>query len=331
VILAIHGCVTRRVIRDHHKNTTPPQSFLQAIISSILTAINMSPIYPIPPVGLGSFRLKGEAVKQVVRDAIRIGYRHIDTAAIYRNEKDIGAVLQETYNNPSNTLTRSDFWITSKLSPYDMKNPRGSLLQSLRSLQTDYLDLYLIHWPAVARKTASSLEHKALRLEAWRVLNEAKSEGLLRHVGVSNFTPQHIQELVDETEYEIQGAFVQMEIHPWYWRDALEIQTRFAEEGVRMVGYALLAEGRLVGENCPEVLDKISERLGLSKVQVVLAWALSKKWGVLVRSGNVDHLRENLEVASLVDVLTSKDIAVIDGISSRGAEEKLCWDPRHVK
>jgi diketogulonate reductase-like aldo/keto reductase len=267
----------------------------------------------------------------VLRDAIRIGYRHVDTAAIYRNEQAIGVILQETYANPSNTLTRSDFWLTSKLSPYDMKKPREALLQSLRSLQADYLDLYLIHWPAVARKAASSPEHKRLRLEAWKVLNEAKREGLLRRVGVSNFTPSHIQELVDETEYGIQGAFVQMEIHPWYWRDALEIQTRFGEMGVRMVGYALLAEGRLVGENCPEVLEEISERRCLSKVQVVLAWALARNWGVLVRSENVDHLRQNLGALSLVDVLTSEDLAVINAISSPVVEEKLCWDPRHVR
>jgi diketogulonate reductase-like aldo/keto reductase len=291
----------------------------------------MPPIHPIPPIGLGTFRLQGEAVQQVLRDAIRIGYRHVDTAAIYRNEQAIGVILQETYANPSNTLTRSDFWLTSKLSPYDMKKPREALLQSLRSLQADYLDLYLIHWPAVARKAASSPEHKRLRLEAWKVLNEAKREGLLRRVGVSNFTPSHIQELVDETEYGIQGAFVQMEIHPWYWRDALEIQTRFGEMGVRMVGYALLAEGRLVGENCPEVLEEISERRCLSKVQVVLAWALARNWGVLVRSENVDHLRQNLGALSLVDVLTSEDLAVINAISSPVVEEKLCWDPRHVR
>ena len=285
----------------------------------------------IPPVGLGTFRLKDETVQQVVRDAIRVGYRHIDTAAIYQNERDIGVVLQETYNNPSNLLTRSDFWITSKLSPYDMKKPREALLQTLRFLQTDYLDLYLIHWPAIARKAASSAEHKRLRLEAWRVLNEAKHEGLLRHIGVSNFTPQHIQELMDETEYGIQDAFVQMEIHPWYWRDALEIQNRFGEKGVGIVGYALLAEGKLMGETCPKVLYKIAEKRCLSKVQVILAWTLSKNWGVLVRSENVDHLRQNLEAPSLVDVLTSEDLAVIDAISSPEEEKKMCWDPRHVK
>jgi diketogulonate reductase-like aldo/keto reductase len=285
----------------------------------------------IPPVGLGTFRLKGETVQQVVRDAIRCGYRHIDTAAIYQNERDIGVVLRETYNNPSNLLTRSDFWITSKLSPYDLKKPREALLQTLQSLQTDYLDLYLIHWPAIARKAASSAEHKRLRLEAWRILSEAKHEGLLRHIGLSNFTPQHIQELVDETEFGIQDAFVQMEIHPWYWRDALGIQNRFGGKGVGIVGYALLAEGKLMGENCPKVLDKIAEKRYLSKVQVILAWALSKNWGVLVRSENVDHLRQNLEAPSLVDVLTSEDLALIDVISSPEGEKKMCWDPRHVK
>jgi diketogulonate reductase-like aldo/keto reductase len=284
-----------------------------------------------PPIGLGTFRLKGDAVKQMLRDAIRTGYRHIDTAAIYRNEEAIGDVLQQIYTNPQTTLSRSEFWITSKLSPYDMKRPREALLQSLRFLQTEYLDLYLIHWPAVARKGANSPEHKRLRLEAWKVLNEAKREGLLRHVGVSNFTPQHIQELIDETGHGIRGAFVQMEIHPWYWRDALEIQTRFRAYGITMVGYALLAEGRLVGESYPKVLDDISERHGLSKVQVVLAWALSKNWAVLVKSENFDHLQENLGALSAVNILTSEDLAILDAISSAAEEEKLCWDPRHVK
>lgn len=299
--------------------------------STIMSSANKPPTQSMPSIGLGTFKLKGEAVQQVLRDAIRIGYRHIDTATIYRNEKDIGDVLQETYSDPSNTLTRSDFWITSKLSPYDMRKPRESLMQTLRSLQTEYLDLYLIHWPAVARKAASSPEHKRLRLEAWKVLNEAKREGLLRNIGVSNFTPQHIQELIDETEYGIQGVFVQMETHPWYWRDAFEIQNRFQEHEVRIVGYALLAEGRLVGENCPKFLDEVSKRRGLSVVQVVLAWALSKNWGVLVRSEREEHLRDNLEATRLVDVLTPEDIALIESISTSEKEEKLCWDPRFVK
>jgi diketogulonate reductase-like aldo/keto reductase len=288
------------------------------------------PIGLMPSVGLGTFRLESQAVRQAVQDAIRIGYRHIDTAAIYHNEKDIGLALQELYNEPSATLTREDLWLTSKLSPYDMKTPRAALLKTLSSLQVNYLDLYLIHWPAVARKAASSPVNKRLRIEAWNVLNEAKREGLVRHIGVSNFTPQHIQELIDETEYGIQGAFVQMEIHPWYWRDALEIQTRFAEQHFTMVAYALLAEGRLLGEDCPQILDDIAERLAISRVQLVLAWAMTRKWVVLVRSGDVSHLRQNLETPSLVGVLSPQDCAAIDAISAPGAEEKLCWDPRVV-
>lgn len=290
----------------------------------------MSSDYSIPRVGLGTFRLKGEAVKPVVRDAIRIGYRHIDTATIYHNEEEIGDVLRKTYTDPTNNLTRGDFWITSKLSPYDMKKPREALVQSLRLLQTDYLDLYLIHWPAVARISIASPQHKKLRLEAWKVLNEAKKAGLLRHIGVSNFTPQHIQELMDETEYGIEGAFVQMEIHPWYWTDALEIQTHFRAQGIKIVGYALLAEGRLMGNDCPKVLEELAKRRGVTKVHVVLAWALHKGWGVLVKSENENHLRQNLDVGPALAVLTSDELAVIEAIASAETEEKLCWDPRHI-
>lgn len=210
-----------------------------------------------------------------------------------------------------------------------MKKPREALLKSLSALQTDYLDLYLIHWPALARKPASSPENKRLRLEAWKVLNEAKQEGLVHHIGVSNFTVGHLAELRD-TEWGIKGAFVQMEVHPWYWRDAMEIQAVFAEENLRMVGYALLAEGKLLADNCPKVLAEIAERRSMTKVQVVLAWALRKNWGVLVKSENVDRLQQNLKTLSMEDDLISQDCAAIDAISIQG-EEKRCWDPRLVK
>ncbi|KAH8593486.1 NADP-dependent oxidoreductase domain-containing protein [Bisporella sp. PMI_857] len=285
----------------------------------------------IPPLGLGTFRLKDEAVKQAVRDAVKTGYRHIDTATIYKNEAAIGLALQEIYNDSSFKITRADLWLTSKLSPYDMRSPRASLLKSLSALQTPYLDLYLIHWPALSRKVASSPIHKQLRIQAWNVLNEAKAEGLVRNIGVSNFTQQHISELVEETEYGIDGACVQMEVHPWYWRDAMEIGKRFERQKLELVGYALLGEGRLLGESCPSVIREMAERLSITKVQLVLAWALKKGFDVLVRSVNSEHLRSNLQVLELVDVLTPEDCAALDLISHPESEEKLCWDPRVVK
>src|SRR5690349_3133449 len=120
----------------------------------------------IPPIGLGTFRLKGEAVRASIREAISLGYRHIDTAGIYHNEKDIGDVLQELYkitsDSSSSRMSRQDLWLTSKLSPYDMRTPRQALFKSLAALQTPYLDLYLIHWPALARKPATSPINKRL-------------------------------------------------------------------------------------------------------------------------------------------------------------------------
>lgn len=288
------------------------------------------PPQKIPLIGLGTYRLKGTAVQQPLRDAVRLGYRHIDTAAIYRNETEIGLTLQDLYSDPSIGVTRSDLWITSKLSPYDMKTPRASLLASLDALQVEYLDLYLIHWPGLARKSSSTPLNKKLRLEAWKILNQAKREGLVRHIGVSNFTPNHIQELIDATEYGIQDAFVQMEVHPWYWRDAMEIHDRFEKQNITMVGYALLAEGKLMAEEFPTTVDQIAERLGASRVQVILAWALSKKWGVLAKSENVEHLRLNLETLPLVGSLTAEDCSTIDNISSPDNEKKQCWDPRVV-
>lgn len=304
------------------------RSFLSILPTIISRTMAQLQLQSIPAVGLGTFRVKNDAVKQMVRDAIGLGYRHIDTAAIYRNETDIGSVLQELYAS-SGTLSRPDMWITSKLSPYDMKTPRAALLKSLSNLQTDYLDLYLIHWPAMARKPANSPVNKKLRLEAWNVLNEAKQEGLVRHIGMSNFTVDHLREL-SHTEWGIHGAFVQMEIHPWYWRDAAEIQKVFVEDGLQMMGYALLAEGKLLAENAPEVLGEIGERHNMTTVRVVLAWALKKNWTVLVKSQNVHHLQQNLDAPAYAATLTTEDCNLIDQISILG-EEKQCWDPRLVK
>jgi len=283
----------------------------------------------IPEVGLGTFRLKGKAVQDAVRTGIALGYRHIDTAAIYKNEADIGHVLQELYASDQPNISRSDLWITSKLSPYDMRKPREALLKSLQDLQTKYLDLYLIHWPALSRKPSTSPIHKRLRLEAWDVLSKAKAEGLVRHIGVSNFTPQHIRELA-ETAYGIEGIFIQMEIHPWYWRDAVEIDTLFSNHHVTMVGYALFAEGKLLADDCPKLFDEIAAKNHATRAQVTLAWALAKKWVVLARSENEMHLRENLASLNLQGRLTSEDCSAIDSVNKADTEEKQCWDPRLV-
>lgn len=278
-----------------------------------------------PTIGFGTFRLKGSEVEEPLRDAIALGYRHIDTAAIYKNESEIGSILQDLYATTS--LLRSSLHITSKLSPYDLASPREALLKSLSKLQTSYLDIYLIHWPAVARTDSSSGVHRQLRLEAWKVLNEAKCEGLVREIGVSNFTVQHVREL-QATEWGIRGCWVQMECHPWYRKDAVEMAKTFADEGVKITGYSLLAEGRLL-ERRPAAISEIAEKRGVSVVQVVLAWALSKNIRVLVRSVDESHLRENLEAGSLE--LTAEECSVIDHTSSQDTEEKLCWDPRQVK
>jgi diketogulonate reductase-like aldo/keto reductase len=148
---------------------------------------------------------------------------------------------------------------------------------------------------------------------------------------VSNFTPQHIRELKDETECGIRGTFVQMEIHPWYWKDAMEIRTTFEDQGLTIVGYALLAEGKLLEETSPRILDDTAERLSCSRVQVAMAWALAKNWGVLVRSTDVAHMTQNLGASSLVGTLTPKESVKIDEISALGREDKRCWDSRLVK
>lgn len=114
----------------------------------------------------------------------------------------------------------------------------------------------------------------------------------MRHIGVSNFTVEHLRELRDESGEGIRGLVVQMEVNAWYWRDAMEIQQCFAEEGLHLVGYAVVGEGRLLREECPGVLRDIARRLEISLVQVVMIWILKKGWGVLVKSRDVERFSE---------------------------------------
>jgi len=149
----------------------------------------------------------------------------------------------------------------------------------------------------------------------------------VRHIGLSNFTPQHIQELIDETEYGIQGAFVQMGNTP------LVLERRFGNPDA-LCGAASYHGGvcptrraEAIGRRCPQILDEIAERLAISRVQVVWMGDDQKMGGFGEIWGPWSHLRQNLQTPSLVGVLSPQDCAAIDIISSPGAEEKLCWIP----
>jgi diketogulonate reductase-like aldo/keto reductase len=150
----------------------------------------------LPSVGLGTFKAQGADVGAAVRWALQQGYRHIDTASIYRNEAEVGAALA------ASGVPREALYLTSKVSPYQQGSAKAAQAceDSLRQLGTPYLDLMLIHWPGAAKQDAASPANAALRRDTWRVLEAGQREGRLRDIGVSNYEVRHLEELLEYAE-----------------------------------------------------------------------------------------------------------------------------------
>ena len=162
----------------------------------------------LPRVVVGTFQLKGEVVKEVIRHALAQGARAIDTASVYRNEAEIGLAIRDS------GVLREHVFITSKLGPSEQGYEAASqaIRASLERLQTTYLDLYLIHWPGVSKTPATSSKNSEERLGSWRALEEAQQRGLARHIGVSNFEISHLEEL--QAHARVLPAVNQVEFHP---------------------------------------------------------------------------------------------------------------------
>jgi len=238
-----------------------------------------------PAVGLGTYLL-GDSPDPSARDAdlrglhaaLEAGYRHIDTATVYGNEAFLGAALAEA------GIPRADLFLTSKLRNDEHRDVRyrEALEASLEALRTDYLDLYLIHWPlpSLGRFT-----------EAFDTLLEAREEGLVHDVGVANFLPAHLDRLVSECGEA--PAVDQIEFHP-SWSNP-ETFARCRELGVQVVAYSPLARGADFG--APAVQEAAAAH-GATAAQVVLTWALQQGVAVIPKSANPDRLGSNLAVGS---------------------------------
>ena len=248
----------------------------------------------VPAFGLGTFRLKGQAVVDSVHNALDVGYRTIDTAQIYDNEAEVGQAIAES------DVPRDDIYLTSKIWISEFK--RDALLASLRTslekLRTDHLDLTLIHWPS---------PEDAVPMEDYLgALAEAKAQGLTKEIGISNFTIAQTRRAIG-----ILGASEiatnQVEIHP-YLQNRLLVPF-LQEQGIHITAYMSLAYGEVIKD---PVIQAIAGRHQASAAQVALAWALQQGFAVIPSSTKRANLASNLEAASLR--LTEEDLAQIAGL-----------------
>jgi diketogulonate reductase-like aldo/keto reductase len=254
-------------------------------------------------------------VGEAVKTAIKAGYRHIDCAAIYGNEAEIGEALESAFKE--GLVKREDLHVTSKLwnDHHGADEVPEALKKTLADLKLDYLDLYLIHWPLRARKGDTSdekLVNETNYEETWRAMEKAQEQGLVKSIGVSNLSTKKLGEVLSYAK--IPPAVNQIELHPGWRNDKM---LAFAKEkGVHLSAYSPLGSGddkRKVLEF--PVVKQIAEKLGKTPAQVVLRWGIQRGTSVLPKSTNFDRLRSNLEVTDWA--LSEEDMKALSSIDDQ--------------
>jgi 2,5-diketo-D-gluconate reductase A len=228
----------------------------------------------IPQVGLGVFQVPPADTFENVMHGIDAGYRHIDTAKIYGNEAGVGQAIR------ASGLAREAFFITTKLWNDGHADGLRALKQSLGRLELDYVDLYLIHWPAPARDRY---------VEAWQALIEGQREGLARTIGVSNFQPDHLRRIVDETG--VTPAVNQIELHPLLTQPGL--RREHADRGIVTEAYSPLAQGKALTE---PVVQEIASQHDRTTGQVVLRWHIQLGNVVFPKSVTPERIAQSLDI-----------------------------------
>ena len=274
-----------------------------------------------PALGLGTWQAPKGEVGEAVREAIRCGYRHIDCAAIYGNEREIGEALQAAIE--AGEVRRDELWITSKLwnTHHGHANVRPAIEKTLADLRLDYLDLYLIHWPVAMKYMVPHVPNQFIPLEeqpiadTWQGMEEVLEAGLTRHIGVSNFSIKKLKQLLETARHR--PEMNQVEMHPLLAQNELKA---FCEaEKIHMTAYTPL--GRPASSDrpadAPELLEgpvvmAIAEQQKCTPAQVVLAWAMERGTSPVPKSTNPKRLKENL--ASQTVALTEADMASLNAL-----------------
>ena len=238
-----------------------------------------------PSVGIGTFMLKPADAENSVREALKIGYRLIDTANAYVNERAVGRGMRDS------GVAREEIFLSTKLWPSEYEN-ENAVDETLERLGVDYVELLYIHQPA------------GNWLSGYRQLEKAYREGKARSIGISNFEDQYLEEL--GTKWEIVPQFIQVEAHPYFAQD--ELRKTLDRYGIRLMAWYPLGHGDRSLINEP-VFTKLGEKYHKSNAQIILRWHTQMGFAVIPGSRNVDHIRDNFDLFDFT--LTDEEMAEI--------------------
>ena len=292
----------------------------------------------IPRIGLGTYNMNSNEAEEMSYAALEYGYRHIDTAAVYRNEDGVGRALKRIFDDTN--LVRKDITITTKLWPGGLvkvdriKNREGtikSLDKSLRNLDLDYVDLYLIHSP----------HGKSKRLDQWETLLSQQEQGKVKNIGVSNWDINHIEELNDKG-YPLPSAN-QIELHPWSQKPKLV--SYLEEKGIDIIAYSSLVplstwrhkdgENSLKtdemyrdSEDAESPFKKLALQYSVSEAQILLKWALQLGYAILPKSIKMNRMKNNFD---LNFTISEEDMALIQQLDRGGSVTWEYGDPLAIQ
>ena len=258
----------------------------------------------IPQLGFGVFLVKPAETEAAVAHALQAGYRHIDTAEMYGNEAQVGAAVGKS------GLSRGEIFVTTKLNngAHRPDDARAAFDQSLKALGSDYVDLFLIHWPLPTRYDGDYVS-------TWRTLEEFYRDGRARSIGVSNFQPHHLRRLHEESE--ITPAVNQIEVHPYLTQD--DVRGFCAEHQIAVEAWSPIAQGLVLTD---PTVGEIARRVGRSPAQVVLRWHIERGDIVFPKSVTPERIEENIAIFDFE--LSGEDV---EAISALNRDDRTGPDP----